>query len=58
MLYENSQGLRAINIFFVKNSILDVRQGSEYVSVILYSLFAKIEDANKIDSVATQIYWF
>ena len=38
--------------FFVKHSILDVWQGSEYASVICYSLFVKIEDANKIDSVA------
>ena len=42
---------KAVN-FFVKHSILDVWQGSEYASVICYSLFAKIEDANKIDSVA------
>ena len=27
-------------------------QGSEYVSVICYSFFGKIEDANKIDSAA------
>ena len=37
--------------FFNKYSILDVWQGSEYASVIWYSLFGKIEDANKIDSV-------
>ena len=31
---------------------LDVWEGSEYASVICYSLFGKIEDANKLDSVA------
>ena len=35
-----------------QHSILDVWQGSEYVSVICYSLFGKIGDTNKIDSVA------
>ena len=40
-------------MFFFKHSNLDVRQGSEYASVICYSLFGKIEDANKIISVAT-----
>ena len=35
-----------------KNSILDVWQCSESASVIWYSLFGKIEDANTIDSVA------
>ena len=38
--------------FFVKHSILDAWQGFEYVSVICYTLFGKIENANKIDSVA------
>ena len=37
---------------FVKHSTLDVWQGSEYISVICYSLFGKIEDTNAIDSVA------
>ena len=37
--------------FFVKHAILDVWQGSEYASAICYSLFGKIEDANKIDLV-------
>ena len=51
MFCKNSQQLKAIN-FFVKHSMLDVRQGSEYASVMCYSLFGKIEDTNKIDSVA------
>ena len=38
--------------FFVKHSILDVRQGSEDTSVIRYTLFGKIEDAKKVDSIA------
>ena len=38
--------------FFVKHFILDVWLDSEYASVIFYSLFVKIEDANKIDLVA------
>ena len=38
--------------FFVKLSILDVWHGSEYTSAICYSLFGKIDDSNKIDSVA------
>ena len=50
-LEKNSQCLEVVN-FFVKHSILDVRQGSKYTSVICYSLFEKIEDTNKIDSVA------
>ena len=37
--------------FFVKHSILDVWQNSEYHSVICCSLFGKIEGANKIDLV-------
>ena len=36
----------------MNHSTLDVPQSSEYVSVICCSLFGKIEDANKIDSVA------
>ena len=36
----------------MKHSILDNSQGSKYASVICYSLFAKIENANKIDLVA------
>ena len=44
--------------FFVKHFILDVWLDSEYGSVICYSFFGKFEDANKIDSVATQIYLF
>ena len=51
MFSENIQWLTAV-IFFVKHSILDVRQGFEYTSVICYSPFGKIEDAKKIDSVA------
>ena len=39
-------------ILFVKHSILDVWQNSEYASVIGYSLFGKIMAANKIDLVA------
>ena len=46
-----SQSLKAFN-FFIKHSNLDVRQGSEYAFVICYSLFEKIDDTNKIDSVA------
>ena len=46
-----SQSLKVFN-FFIKHSNLDVRQGSEYAFVICYSLFEKIDDANKIDSVA------
>ena len=38
--------------FSVKHSILDVWQGSEYTFVICHSFFRKIEDANKIRSVA------
>ena len=45
------QSLKVFN-FFIKHSNLDVRQGSEYAFVICYSLFEKIDDANKIDSVA------
>ena len=49
-------------MFFVKHSILDVLQGSEYTSVICYHnlllLFGKIEDVNKIDSVAMSTYSF
>ena len=37
--------------FFVKHFLLVVWQGSEYASVICFSLLEKIEDA-KIDSVA------
>ena len=44
--------------FFVKHSILDVWQGSQYASVICHSLFGIIEYANKIDSVAKKIYSF
>ena len=36
----------------MKDSILDVWQGSEYVSVICCLLLGKIEDGNKIDSAA------
>ena len=38
--------------FFAKHAILDVWQGSEYTAVIYYSLTGKIQDTNKIDSVA------
>ena len=37
---------------------LDIWQGFEYASVICYSFFGKIENANSIDSVAMQIYSF
>ena len=43
---------------FVKHSILDIWQGSEYKSVICYSMLGKIEDASKTDLVAMQIYSF
>ena len=46
-----------VNHFRIKHSILDVLQGSEYASVICYSLFEKTEDANKIDSIAMKIYF-
>ena len=45
---KNSQQLKAVN-FFVKHSILDVWQNSEYASVICYSLFQKIENVNKFN---------
>ena len=51
MFFENSQWLKAVN-FFVKHSILDVWQGSEYTSIICYPLFGKIENADNINSVA------
>ena len=51
MFCRNSQWLKAVN-FFDKHSILDVWQGSGYASVICYLLSGKIEEANKIDSVA------
>ena len=38
--------------FFLKHYILNVWQGSEYTSLIYHILFGKIEDTNKIDSVA------
>ena len=38
--------------FFVKHSILDVWQDSEYTSAICYSLFGETKEAYKIDSVA------
>ena len=41
-----------IFLFFVKHSIINVWQNPEYVSVICYSLFGKIEGANNIDPVA------
>ena len=50
-------GLKPL-IFFVKHFIVDIWQNSEYASVICYSLFGKIEDVNKIDSVAIQIFSF
>ena len=37
---------------FFKHSILDVWEGPEHASATCYSLFGKIEEANKIDSVA------
>ena len=51
MFSENSQWLKAV-IFFFKHFILDVSEDSEYAPVICYLLFGKIEDTNKIDSVA------
>ena len=42
--------------FFVKHSILDVWQNSKHASVICYSLFGNIEDTNKFDLVAIEIY--
>ena len=51
MFCTNSQGLKSVN-FFVKHSILDVWQGSEYPSVIWYSLIGKFVDTKKTDSVA------
>ena len=44
--------------FFIKQSILDVWQGSEYASIICYPMFGKIEYADNIDSVAVQMYSF
>ena len=44
--------------YFVKHSILDISQGSEYASVICYSLSGKTENANKIDSAPIKIYVF
>ena len=38
--------------FLPEPSILEAWQGSEYTPVICYSLFGKIEDTSKIDSVA------
>ena len=43
--------LKAVN-YTCKHSILDFWQSSEYASVICSSLFGKIKNANKIDSVA------
>ena len=51
MFCKNSQCLIAVN-FFVKQSNLNVWQGSKCTSVICYSLFGTIETANKIASVA------
>ena len=51
MFCEDIQWLKTVN-FFVKHSILDVWQGSEYTSVTCYSLFGKIEDSDNINSVA------
>ena len=44
----NSKKLLTI---FTQQSILDVWQGSKYVSVICYSSLGETEDVNKIDSV-------
>ena len=41
-----------IVLFFVKHSILDVWQNSEYTSIICCSLSGNIEGANRIDLVA------
>ena len=43
-------GKKSLTIF-LKQSILDVQQGSEYTSAIYYSLLGKTEDPNNIDSV-------
>ena len=51
MFCKSSQQWKAVN-FFVKHSNLDVWKGTEYASLICYSLFEKIDDADKIDSVA------
>ena len=42
---------KAVN-FFVKHSILDIWQGFEYASVICYSFFGEIEEANEFDLAA------
>ena len=39
---------KSFQLFFVKRSILDIWQCSQYASVICYSLFGKIEVANRI----------
>ena len=51
MFCENNQWLTAVS-FLAKHYILDIKQGSEYASVICYSLFGKVEDSKKIDSFA------
>ena len=51
MFLKNSQQLKVLNIL-LEPSILEAWQGSEYTSVTCYSLFGKIEDTSKIDSVA------
>ena len=43
-------GKKSLTIF-IKQSILDVQQVSEYTSAIYYSLLGKTEDPNNIDSV-------
>ena len=51
MFLKNSQQLKVLNIL-PEPSILEAWQGSEYTPVTCYSLFGKIEDTSKIDSVA------
>ena len=43
---------------FIKHSVLDASQSSEYASVISYSLFGKTEDPKNIDLVEMYIYSF
>ena len=43
---------KIIIFFFIKHSILDIWQNSEYASVICCSLFGKIEGGNKINLLA------
>ena len=58
VFWKNIHRLKAVNHFRTKHSILDVLQGSEYASVVCYSLFEETKDANKIDLIAMKIYLF